>query len=103
MSEGFSAAFGRIADAVAQAPGRVNLLGEHTDYNDGYVLPIAIPQRTWVALGPAPRPGITLVAQSLGERVQFAFPATHGVEYGQHLLEEGVMRRELGDLRQIAH
>lgn len=34
----------------ASAPGRVNLLGEHTDYNDGFVLPIAIPQRTTVAL-----------------------------------------------------
>ncbi len=34
----------------ASAPGRVNLLGEHTDYNDGYVLPIAIPQQTTVQL-----------------------------------------------------
>jgi len=30
------------------APGRVNLIGEHTDYNDGYVLPFALPQRTVV-------------------------------------------------------
>jgi galactokinase len=38
------------AIAQASAPGRVNLLGEHTDYNDGYVLPIAIPQQTTVQL-----------------------------------------------------
>src|SRR5437899_8722948 len=36
----------------ASAPGRVNLIGEHTDYNGGFVLPTAIPQRTRVALAP---------------------------------------------------
>jgi galactokinase len=39
------------ARAQASAPGRVNLLGEHTDYNDGFVLPTAIPQQTTVQLG----------------------------------------------------
>jgi galactokinase len=43
--------FGREPEVVASAPGRVNLLGEHTDYNGGEVLPIAISRRTWVAAG----------------------------------------------------
>ncbi|HEU4429315.1 MAG TPA: galactokinase family protein, partial [Myxococcota bacterium] len=38
----FERAFGCQAQLVARAPGRVNLLGEHTDYNDGLVLPCAI-------------------------------------------------------------
>jgi galactokinase len=46
--------FGREPDVVASAPGRVNLIGEHTDYNGGEVLPIAISRRTWVAAGRPP-------------------------------------------------
>jgi galactokinase len=42
--------FGGAPEALASAPGRVNLLGEHTDYNDGYMLPVATPQATSVAL-----------------------------------------------------
>ena len=42
--------FGRRPDVTADAPGRVNVIGEHTDYNGGFVLPSAIPQRTAVAL-----------------------------------------------------
>jgi galactokinase len=42
--------FGRPSELAASAPGRVNLIGEHTDYNGGYVLPLAIPQRTRVEL-----------------------------------------------------
>src|SRR6476660_742061 len=47
----FQHRFGRAPDVVASAPGRVNLIGEHTDYNGGEVLPIAIARRTWVAAG----------------------------------------------------
>lgn len=47
----FAARFGRAAERVTYAPGRVNLIGEHTDYNDGFVLPMATGQRTWVAVG----------------------------------------------------
>jgi galactokinase len=45
----FVEVFGTEPDGVWQAPGRVNLIGEHTDYNDGLVLPIALPNRMVVA------------------------------------------------------
>ncbi|HEU4748895.1 MAG TPA: galactokinase [Gemmatimonadaceae bacterium] len=46
----FRRTFGGEPDLVGSAPGRVNLIGEHTDYNGGQVLPIAIERRTWMAL-----------------------------------------------------
>jgi len=49
--EGFQAVFGTTPDGLWSAPGRVNLIGEHTDYNFGFVLPFAIDRRTLVALG----------------------------------------------------
>jgi len=49
--ESFAEIFGRQADGLWSAPGRVNLIGEHTDYNEGFVLPFAINRRTVVALG----------------------------------------------------
>jgi galactokinase len=48
---GFEAVFGSAPDGLWSAPGRVNLIGEHTDYNEGFVLPFAIDRRTIVALG----------------------------------------------------
>ncbi|MBG1241941.1 galactokinase [Nostoc sp. NZL] len=47
----FQQVFGKPPETKASAPGRVNLLGEHTDYNDGFVLPTAIPQCTTIQLG----------------------------------------------------
>jgi galactokinase len=44
--------FGQAPSLVVRAPGRVNLIGEHTDYNDGYVLPLAIDRAAWIALRP---------------------------------------------------
>lgn len=46
----FETIFGRPPEVAAEAPGRVNLIGEHTDYNGGFVLPTPIPQRTRVEL-----------------------------------------------------
>ncbi|WP_109527068.1 MULTISPECIES: galactokinase [Nocardia] len=51
VRELFGTLTGRVADGVWSAPGRVNLIGEHTDYNEGFVLPFAIDRRTVVAAG----------------------------------------------------
>src|SRR4051794_2465534 len=50
ISERFSALFGGPPTVLTAANGRVNLIGEHTDYNDGFVLPMAVPLSTRVAL-----------------------------------------------------
>jgi galactokinase len=46
----FARVFGRDADVAAHAPARVNLIGEHTDYHQGFVLPMPLPQRTMVSV-----------------------------------------------------
>ena len=50
-ADAYRSRFGETPEVVASAPGRVNLLGEHTDYNGGFVLPCAIERRVVVALG----------------------------------------------------
>ena len=56
---------------LARAPGRVNLLGEHVDYNDGFVMPVAIDRATYIAFSPAPADQTTLVAADFNETAQF--------------------------------
>ena len=51
VTAAFEAAYGAPPTGVWSAPGRVNLIGEHTDYNLGLVLPFAIDRRTWAAVG----------------------------------------------------
>ncbi len=58
----FESHFGGVPDFVARAPGRVNLIGEHTDYNDGFVLPMAISCQTLVAARARPDGVISLIA-----------------------------------------
>lgn len=64
---GFWADFNTTPDLIVRAPGRVNLIGEHTDYNDGFVLPMAIDRAVWLAL--RPRADRRVVIRSL-EQVQ---------------------------------
>lgn len=56
---------------VVRAPGRVNLLGEHVDYNDGFVLPAAIDRATWLAFSPGETDQTTLAALDMSEEVCF--------------------------------
>jgi galactokinase len=59
-------------EAAAYAPGRVNLIGEHTDYNEGFVLPAAVDRGVAVAARRIPGDTFTLHAVDLGERCTFA-------------------------------
>lgn len=67
----FEAVFGAAPTVTARAPGRVNLLGEHTDYQGGFVLPTAIPQQTTVQLAPNGTDRHAVYAADLDEHASF--------------------------------
>jgi galactokinase len=69
--QAFQTHFSQAPVHVARAPGRVNLLGEHVDYNDGFVLPAAIDRATYIAFSPSTTDQTTLVAADLGEEARF--------------------------------
>ena len=56
----FEEKYGNAPENIVRAPGRVNLIGEHTDYNDGYVMPLAIDYAVWIALYHISGPEINL-------------------------------------------
>ncbi len=66
---------GRPAAAVVRAPGRVNLIGEHTDYNLGYVLPAAIDLEIRIAFIPTDDRRVELASEATGEHASFALDA----------------------------
>ncbi len=68
----FKDIFGKVPDHISRAPGRVNLLGEHVDYNDGFVLPAAIDRATYIAFSISANNYSTLVAADFDEQVTFA-------------------------------
>jgi galactokinase len=57
---------------LVRSPGRVNLIGEHTDYNDGFVLPLAIDRATWIALKPRTDHVVSLYSLDFNEAAQFS-------------------------------
>ena len=66
VTKGFYARFGDVPDLVVRAPGRVNLIGEHTDYNDGLVMPIAVNVAVWLAASPNQEEWAILRARDMG-------------------------------------
>lgn len=65
----FKEFFGDASQHLIQAPGRVNLIGEHTDYNDGFVLPCAIDYQTMVAASPRDDHKVRVVAVDFGNQL----------------------------------
>ncbi|HXW13377.1 MAG TPA: galactokinase family protein, partial [Terriglobia bacterium] len=67
--------YGRRA-RIFRAPGRVNLIGEHTDYNDGFVMPAAIDFNTWVAFAPREDRKLAVYSENMAEGVEFDLDAS---------------------------
>lgn len=68
----FQEKYGSAPIYIARAPGRVNLLGEHVDYNAGFVLPAAIDRATYVAFSPTDSEQTTLVAADFNQQASFS-------------------------------
>ncbi|MBN1426731.1 MAG: galactokinase [Anaerolineae bacterium] len=67
----FEATFHSEPDFLVRSPGRVDLIGTHTDYNEGWVLPAAINRSAWLAVKTLPTPLVTVYAVDMGEQVAF--------------------------------
>ncbi len=68
----FQIEFGDDPAYIARAPGRVNLIGEHTDYNDGFVFPMAIDRAAWIALRPRADNRVFAISLDMDDRREFA-------------------------------
>jgi galactokinase len=71
VEEEFRRRFGAAPAFVLRAPGRVNLIGEHTDYNDGFVLPLAIDRAVWIALRPLAEAKVEAYSLDFQEEAEF--------------------------------
>jgi galactokinase len=75
----FAEVYGHDPAGVWAAPGRVNLIGEHTDYNDGFVLPMAIERAVWMALRPRADARVEVHSLDFAESAAFTLdPLQHG-------------------------
>jgi galactokinase len=81
VGEEFAGRFGRACAVVARAPGRVNLIGEHTDYNEGFVLPMALEQCTWAAAARRDDGRLAVVAADFGDERSWGIGAWSSREH----------------------
>jgi galactokinase len=70
LHQKYKDAFGRSPALIVRAPGRVNILGEHVDYNDGLVLPAAIDRAVYIAAAPSGDDCLSLIAADLGKQIE---------------------------------
>ncbi len=78
--------FEGVNPVVVSAPGRVNLLGEHTDYNDGFVLPVATPMRTTVAMAPSKDDAFYFYSQEMEDQVMVGRRGNLASGFGRYIL-----------------
>ncbi len=72
VAEHFAARFDEPPRWIVRSPGRVNLIGEHTDYNDGFVLPLAIDRAIWIALRPCENRRVSVHSIDYGQSGEFS-------------------------------
>lgn len=73
----FTNRFGHAPTCFGIAPGRVNLIGEHTDYNDGFVMPVAINRETIIAAAPTAKGPSTFVAHTFDRELEINLETPH--------------------------
>ncbi|TMN71594.1 galactokinase [Pseudoalteromonas sp. S1727] len=94
--------FTRDADFVVKAPGRVNLIGEHTDYNDGFVLPCAIEYATYIAVAPRTDSTVNVLALDCNNEVD-SFSVGQEVAHHQTQSWSNYVRGVVDELQKRGH
>ncbi|MFT5194810.1 MAG: galactokinase [Cellvibrionaceae bacterium] len=87
VTQKFEEKFGEAPAFVVRAPGRVNLIGGHTDYNDGFVMPMAIDRAVWLAIRPRVDGIVAVTSLEMEDPIEFEIAnlGTPGQGWGEYL------------------